>query len=231
MVEPGRVILGATSRFVSYEFPYSRVDDFNKMITAQRRMVETIVNRSGTEDEILFQLRDKYNKIKDYFDFTALSRVEPLCGLVRAELESGAYPKVVIFGRRMDTIEHTRLYMKPFYPVTRYLNSNPLRVEKNLKKFADPDSRCQVLILDVSATCHPVDLSFVTHAFFVEESYDIKENVQAMKLLQNQNENETIFVRNVCLNDPLDQTIQEIMRNRIKARSSNPETRTLYDLF
>lgn len=231
MVDPGRVILGTTSRFVNFEFPYSREDDFNKLINSQRRMVDTIVNRSGHEDEILFQLRDKFNKIKDYLDYTTLSRIEPICSLIREELEAGAYNKVVIFARRMDTIEHTRLYMKPFYPMTRYPNSNPFRIEKNLKKFADPDSKFQVLIQDINACKLETDLSFITHAFFVEESFDIKDNVTAVKLLQNNNDSDKIFIRNVCLTDPLDQRIQEIMRDRIKARSTQPELRTLYDLF
>lgn len=214
MVSPGRVHL-ATTQFYKYMIPTDRSKEFNALIEKELGIFKGILEDKTLSDELLLSLQGQAKSISTLRKFSALQKLEPACELITQELEAGAYRKVVIFAHHKDMIEGTRIRLQKFHPMTLYGGSNPRKVEVNLRKFQNPKSECQVFIGNIAAAGTSITLDAANHIFFLEESWTPADNAQAAMRCGGPNQKKPIFVRNFCLDNPIDMRIQDILRDKM----------------
>lgn len=234
MVPPGKVDLGLTT-FWKYVIPRDRTDELNKIIEDELGILNGILDDKSLSGELLETLKASSKSISTLRRYTALQKLEAACELITHELESGAYNKCVIFAHHRDCILGAMQRLHKFYPVSMYGGTSPSRLERNLKNFQNPKHKTRVFIGQISAAGTSISLSAANHIFFLEESFVPGDNMQAAERCGGVNQPNPIFVRTFCLENSVDQRVQDILRNKMheiaqlykKPKNDN----TLEDLF
>lgn len=214
MVPPGPVRLGETS-FWKYIIPTDRTAELNEVITNELGILNGILSSGHMSDELLDTLKAAAKSISTLRRYTALQKLEPACELIASELESGAYLKCVIFAHHRDCILGAMQRLHKFYPVSMYGGTSPSRLERNLKNFQNPKNKCRVFIGQISAAGTSISLSTANHIFFLEESFVPGDNMQAAMRCGGVNQPNPVFVRTFCLENSIDQRVQDILRNKM----------------
>jgi SNF2 family DNA or RNA helicase len=214
MVPPGKVDLRLCSTWWKYVVPVDRTAEFNAIIERELGIVEGIMADKTLSPILLETLKAQSKSISTLRRYTALQKLEPALELIAAELEAGAYQKVVIFAHHLDPIKGAQRYLARFGVVTMYGGSNPNRVAMNIKKFQNPKSKTRVFIGQISAAGTSISLSAANHIFFLEESFVPDDNVQAAMRCGGVNQPKPIFVRTFCLENSYDRRLQDIIRQK-----------------
>jgi SWI/SNF-related matrix-associated actin-dependent regulator of chromatin subfamily A-like protein 1 len=216
LVDPGPVDLKITS-FFRYMIPHDRSKELEEIVAKELGLFKSIVRKAGgvqASDQLLEVLKAEAKSVSTLRRYTALQKLEPAIELIRAELESNAYRKCVIFGVHKDMILGTQIRLPEFKPVTMYGGSNPNSVERNLKKFQNPNSKCRVFIGNIMAAGTSISLDAANHIFFLEESWVPSDNAQAIMRCSSNRQKNPIFVRNFVLKNSYDQKIQALLQKK-----------------
>lgn len=219
-VEAGRVHLSMSQKFQKWTIPYDRTKELEKVLEEEMGILNGVLSgKDGPQfsEEAFLQLVAQANSISTLCLYTALQKLEPVCEIIASELESNAYAKCVIFAIHRDVIEALRVNLGRFHPVTLYGGSNPLRTEKNLKKFQNPKSNCRVFIGNILAAGTSICLDAAHHIFFLEEDWVPGNNAQAAMRCGGPNQKETVHVRNFCLPNSVDTRKQALLAEKTRA--------------
>lgn len=215
-VEAGPVDLKCTT-YWKYLVPTDRSAELMQIIETELGIMNGILGEgedAAFSNDVLEVLKAQAKSISTLRKYTALQKLEPACELIAAELEAGAYQKVVIFAHHRDMIAGAQRYLHKFHPVTLYGGSNPLRTAQNIKNFQNPKNKTRVFIGQISAAGTSISLSAANHIFFLEESFVPDDNLQAAMRCGGVNQPKTIFVRTFCLANSYDHKLQNIIRNK-----------------
>ncbi len=215
MVEPGKVHLAMT-QFVQWVVPYDKLKEFEMLVEKEFGIVESILKGGYASDQLLEILKSQAKSISTLRKYNAIQKLDAAAELIAGELESGAYHKCVIFGIHRDCIEGMRLRLARFHPVALYGKSNPITAERNIKNFQNPKHKCRVFIGNIMAAGTSISLDTANHIFFVEEDWTPGNNAQAAMRCGGMRQKKPIFVRNFCLNNPVDTRVAEILRNKMR---------------
>lgn len=214
-VPSNNVNLGYT-QFLKYAIPHDRTGDFEKIVDEELQNLKTLFREHGYEENIMQVIKESEKKIAIYRHYRALQKINSAIELIRAEFESGAYKKLVVFAKHRDVIQYLQIGLPEYGPVTMYAKSNPHKIEQAIKNFNNPKHKCKIFISTVRAAKDPIILNVAQHVFFLEEELDPKDNLDAILRCKENDKDHRIFVRNFCLDsDSVDRRLQELIRTRI----------------
>lgn len=147
--------------------------------------------------------------------YTALQKCPALAEMVLAELDSGAYEKLVIFCVHRDPIEYLRRALIKHKPVTLYGGTALETRKKNLEKF-HTNPKCRVFIGQVQASGTNVDLSCASDILMVEQDWTPGTNAQAVMRCHNIKQAKNVHVRIAGLANDLDAKVQMTIRRKVQ---------------
>ena len=233
MVPPGKVDLRATTMW-KWQIPNDRTDELNRLLEQEMGILNGILDDKTLSHGLVEALKANAKSISTLRRYTALQKLDAACELIAAELDAGAYRKVVIFAHHRDCIMGAAQRLHKFSPVTMYGGSNPLRVERNIKNFQNPKHKVRVVIGNISAAGTSISLSAANHIFFLEESFVPEDNTQAAMRCGGVNQPNPVFVRTFCLEHSYDRHLQDIIRQKMIENAAiykQPVPKELLDLI
>ena len=214
MVPPGKVDLRSTTMW-KWSVPTDRTDELNALLEQEMGVLNGILDDKTLSHGLVEALKANAKSISTLRRYTALQKLDAACELITAELEAGAYPKVVIFAHHRDCIMGAAMRLHKFSPVTMYGGSNPIRVERNIKNFQNPKHKVRVFIGNISAAGTSISLNAANHIFFLEEDYVPGNNLQAAFRCGGPAQVKPVFVRTFCLEHSYDRRLQDIIRQKM----------------
>lgn len=185
-------------------------------LDAQRRMFDGFVGAGpGTapdaQQAMLSLLHDKTASFRRY---TGLRKVAPVAEMLAAELEAGAYDKVVIFATHKAVVEGLREKLARFDAVTLFGGTDPDRRETNIKRFQN-NPRCRVFIGNVQAAGVGITLTAASQVVVVEPDWVPANNAQAVMRCHRVGQTRAVSVRFVTLaNDAIDRKIVRTLQRK-----------------
>lgn len=219
-VKPGRVHLALARSFAKWVIPVDRTNELEKILEQEMGVFEGIFKgKDGPEftEEAFSAMCAAAPSISTLCKYNALQKIEPICDIISAELDSGAYQKCVIFGMHRDAIEGLRMQLAKYKPVVVYGGTNPTKVDKYIRAFQNPKSRCRVFIGNIQAAGTSICLDVASFIHFIEESWVPGDNAQAAARCGGPRQTETIHIRNYSLDNSADQRKASIIA--IKSRA------------
>lgn len=136
--------------------------------------------------------------------YTGLQKVPGVVEKVAAELEAGAYRKIVIFAWHKAVIDRLREGLVKFDPVTLFGGTPAEKRQKNIDRFQNRGS-CRVFIGQVLAAGTAIDLSAASNGLIVEPSWVPGENAQAAARMDGPNQKEQISMQIVSVAGAFDE--------------------------
>lgn len=213
-VDAGPVRVDEFQLFFSYIFPKRRLDELNQKIEEEMGLLNGILESGVASDALMETLKASAKSLSTVRRYTALQKLEPTADLIRAELLSGAYQKVVIFAIHRDSIEGMRNRLLDFHPVTIYGGTDPTKVERNVKKFQDPKSKCRVMIANIHAAGTSLTLTAANNVVFLEQAWTPGDNAQAAMRCHRIGQERPVFVRTIILEGSIDKRVSEVLARK-----------------
>lgn len=224
MIEPStkyRIPLALDQQFWRYDTP-ERMPDLEAIVAEESGIIDAFlkVNDVNTmSSEFIEFLKVNAKSLSTVRKYTGLQKLYPVIEFLNEKFEAKAFEKIVLFSHHQCVIRGLQMGLKRFNPMTVYGGSDPKQVEKNLKKFQDPKSRTRVFIGHIASAGLGIDLSVANHIFMVEQSWTPSDNAQAVMRCSGPNQKKPVFVVNFCLNNSIDETVQEILRRKTREQS------------
>lgn len=182
-------------------------------LAAQREALRPIVDAGPTtHDALLSILREQVASFRRY---TGLRKVDAVAEMLRADLEAGAYDKVVVFAVHRGVIMGLRDKLDAdFGAVTLFGGTDPDAREKNIKRF-QTNPRCRVFIGNVQAAGVGITLTAASQVVVVEPDWTPANNAQAVMRCHRVGQTKPVSVRFVTLaGDPIDRKITRILQRK-----------------
>lgn len=216
VVEPGPVDLEIEASFIQYIFPEDRRKELEEKLAKERAVLESVqaVTSFGRVEgySTLAAIAKSVSTLRRY---TGIQKVENTAKLIAAELEAGAYEKVVIFAIHRDVIEGLRVKLKDFKPVTLYGGTEPETRQKNIDKFQNT-KKCRVFIGNILAAGTGITLTAAHQVVFIEQDWVPGNNAQAAMRCHRIGQTKPVTVRFVGLASSIDEKVSSVLKRKTK---------------
>lgn len=181
-------------------------------LEAQRRLMDAFAAAPPSQhDAMLSLLREQTASFRRY---TGLRKVDAVAEILAAELEAGAYDKVVVFAIHRGVIMGLRDKLAKFDAVTLFGGTDPDSREKNIKRFQN-NPRCRVFIGNIQAAGVGITLTAASQVLVVEPDWVPANNAQAVMRCHRVGQTRPVSVRFTTLaGDPLDRKIVRILQRK-----------------
>lgn len=147
--------------------------------------------------------------------YVGLSKVPPIVSLLREELTTNAYPKIVLFGWHRDVLMFLREQLVEFRAMLLFGGTPAIKREAIIRKF-QRDPRCRVLVCNVQAAGTAITLTAAYEVGIVEASYVPSDMAQAVMRVHRIGQDHPVRVRFFNLADSVDEQIQRIIRRKTR---------------
>lgn len=206
IVEGQPIPLDLLGSFIQYVFPV----DKRAQLQAELEM-----QRAETERRLLIDDIDAagFQSTATYQRWLGCCKIEPVAEMVKHELLSRAYDKIVIFALHRDVIENLRDRLKDFGAVTVYGGTPDKKRQRNLDAFQNKDN-CRVIIGNIRAMGTAVPLHSADHVLMVERDWVPGNNAQAIARVRGPGKNARIYVRSVSLADTVEERLGKVIDRR-----------------
>ncbi|MBS4049393.1 MAG: DEAD/DEAH box helicase [Alphaproteobacteria bacterium] len=190
-------------------------------IDAQQRALQTLVADLGLGNDGMKILEGLDPKVKTLRRWIGLQKVYSVLDMVRGELESGAYEKIVLFGVHRCVIEELQEGLKDFGAVSIYGGTDPKRRDRAVKRFQE-DPRCRVFVGQTVAAGTAITLTAAHHVGVVEADWVPANNQQAVMRVHRIGQTKPVTVRFFSMANSVDERVQQVLKRK---------TRDLTELF
>lgn len=201
--------------------PEKRWTVFHEDMAKQLRMVETVTQELGMGADSMKVLEGLESRVKSLRRYVGLQKVPKVLEMVRAELEAGAYPKIVLFAVHKDVLTELHEGLRDFGAVKLFGGTPALKRDKIVRKF-QTDPKCRVFVGQVVAAGTAVTLTAAHNVMFVEADWTPANNQQAAMRCHRIGQDKPVFVRFAGMANSIDERIQRVLKQK---------TRTLTKLF
>lgn len=215
VVEPGAVDLELQSSFIQYVFPVDRRKELEAQLASEKSLVEATISAARLGRDGLMALEAISQSVSTLRRFTGLQKVQPTIELVKAELESNAYEKLVIFAVHRDVIEGLRVGLSKFGAVTLYGGTNPKTRQDNIDRF-QTNPKCRVFIGNIAAAGTAINLTAAHNELFVEQDWVPGNNAQAAMRCHRYGQTKSVHVRFIGLADTIDEKIAQVLKRKTR---------------
>lgn len=221
-IEPFTPPLDESGTFIGWVFPKDRSKELYQKIDEQNLAVLNAISIAkdgplGTQTEaaigVLSALAPSVSTLRM---FTGLQKIKSTLELVRQELESNAYEKLVIFAIHQDVIEGLRSALfKDFGAVTVYGGTNPETAQRNIDRF-QTHHKCRVFIGNIIACGTAINLTAAHNVLFVEQSWTPGHNAQAAMRVHRMGQKKPVSVRTLYLPNTIDDHVSRVLDRKTR---------------
>lgn len=215
-VEPGEVDITEHAEWIRYSLDPESRELLNKKLATEYGLLSGILENNKMSPDLLEIIKAEAGSISTIRRFNGLQKIEPVCDLIKGELESGLYQKIVIFAMHRACIKGIEARLSEFKPVVVWGGSKPERVERHIEKFQDRNSNCRVFIGQIIAAGTSINLTTATECVIVEQDFTPGNNDQAVKRLLRIGQKNNVRVRTIALDEALDRRVTEIVQKKIE---------------
>jgi len=219
-VEKGRVLLDLDKGFIKYNLPgHTKQElehilnmEYNRLDRYLRRRQPLYAARIENEKKQSATVETTFNRIMRY---QALEKVEQASAYIASGLYSGEFDRCIIFGLSHSVMTGVKIFLHKFRPTLLHPGSRPINIERAEKAFIS--GKRPIIILNIKAG-FGLNLQSSSRAFFIEQHMDIGTNVRAVDQLFGTEQQESVYIKNFCLKEPLDMKLMELLRSAMKWR-------------
>lgn len=183
-------------------------------IAAETRATEALVNLlKDTPSDAAIALGSLQNSTTQSRRYTGLSKVPPVVEIIKHELLSNQYPKIVLFAWHRDVIEFLRLSLAEFSPAVLHGGQLMTAKDTHIRKFQQHPA-VRVCIAQIAAAGVAIDLTAASEVGFVEESYVPADNAQAVMRVHRFPQKRPVRCRYFCVANTIDEQVTLILRRK-----------------
>lgn len=215
VVEPGPVDIDVEPSFVQWVFPTDRTAELHQQLDRERQLVETTIKTTGAGRDGLKALEALSSSVSTLRRYTGLQKVQATAEMIAAELEAGAYEKVVIFAIHQGVIEGLRSRLSKFKPVTLYGGTKPEKRQRNVDKF-QRSPKCRVFIGNIQAAGTAITLTAAHNVVFIESDWVPGNNAQAAMRCHRIGQTKPVTCRFVGLSGSIDEKISQVLKRKTR---------------
>lgn len=215
VVEPGFVDIDILPSFVDYLYPRDRRHELHEKLQKERATLEAVVDLEATGVDKIKMLEGMAASVSTLRRYSGIQKVQAVVDLVKSEIEAGLYEKIVIFAIHQDVIEGLRVGLTKYGAVTLYGGTPPEKRQRHIDKF-QKTKKTRVFIGNIAAAGTNITLTAAHHVLFVEQDWVPGNNAQAAMRVHRIGQKESVTVRFVSLNNPMDERITQILKRKTK---------------
>jgi SWI/SNF-related matrix-associated actin-dependent regulator 1 of chromatin subfamily A len=216
VVEPGEVDIELTKDFIQYAFPEDRRDVLQEQLNKDYEDVSNIIERFGERgDKTIIMLEAMAKSVSTLRRYNGLQKLAPVIELIKQELKSKAYDKLVIFAVHRDVIEGLRQGLMEFNPVTLYGGTPAEQRQRNIDRFQKV-KKTKIFIGNIQAAGTAITLTAAHQVIFVEQDWVPANNAQAAMRCHRIGQTKPVFVRFIGIANSIDNQIASILRRKTK---------------
>lgn len=178
--------------------------------------VKVLIDNLGMGEpgrKILEGLAEK-PEIKSLRRWIGLQKVGPVIELIAAELEAGAYEKIVLFGVHRDVLEELEIGLKKFGAVKIYGGTPAQKRDKHVQKFQN-DPKCRVFIGQVIAAGTAITLTAASEVAMVEQDWTPGNNAQAIMRVHRYGQTRKVNCRVFAMTG-YDEKVTRVLKQRMR---------------
>lgn len=213
-VEPGPVDIEILPSFTQYFLPVDRRDELQGELKRQYELLNSVYNnmRPNENDKLsaLGAISDSISTLRRYI---GLQKCRDSIELIKFELASKAYEKIVIFAIHRDVIETMRDGLREFGAVTLYGGTDPAKRQQNIDRFQN-NPKCRVFIGNIHAAGTAITLTSAHNVTFIEQDFVPGNNAQAIMRCHRIGQTNHVKVRFIVLDGTLDAKIAFILKRK-----------------
>lgn len=214
-VAKGAVDIELQASFTQYVFPVDRREELVARLESEEAAIATVVERLGDSEAAMQALEAMSKSVATLRRYRGLQKVEAVVALLKEELESNAYEKLVIFAVHRDVIEGLRVGLIDFSPVTLYGGTEENRKQINIDRF-QKDDKTRVFIANIIAAGPSITLTRAHNIVFVEQDWVPGNNAQAAMRCHRIGQKNAVLVRTISLDDPIDERISNALKKKTR---------------
>jgi SWI/SNF-related matrix-associated actin-dependent regulator 1 of chromatin subfamily A len=199
-----------------------RVKVFYDTMAKDQKKLDTLCNDIGMTNGSMKILEGLDKQITTLRRYIGLQKCPEVIKTIRAEIEAGAYEKIVIFAVHKDVMETLREGLKDLGAVMLWGGTPPVKRDRLIQKF-QTDARCKVFIGQIVAAGTAITLTAAHQVAVVEADWTPANNQQAVMRCHRIGQTaKCVNVRFFGLAGSIDERIQQVLKQK---------TRTLVQLF
>jgi SNF2 family DNA or RNA helicase len=215
-VEAGPVDLEILPSFTEYFLPVDRRQELKIELERQANLLSTVIeNMKPNQDDKIRTIASISDSVSTLRRYIGLQKCRDAIEIIKGELESGAYEKIVIFAIHRDVIETMRLGLRDFGAVVIYGGTDPEKRQKNIDRF-QTNPKCRVFIGNIHAAGTAITLTSAHHVTFVEQDWVPGNNAQAIMRCHRIGQENPVSVRFIVLDGTLDAKIGYILKAKTR---------------
>lgn len=212
-VIPGEVDYEISVPFVKYVFPKDTREELFAKLEKEAALLKTVMEGVSARNDQIKALDGIADSIATLRMFTGCQKIDPVYELVKWELETNAYDKIVIFALHRDVIWGLREKLKDFGAVTVYGGTPPDQRQRNIDRF-QTNPKCRVFIGNIHAAGTAITLTAAHQMLFVELDYTPGANAQAAFRCHRIGQKNKVTVRIVSLENSVDEKVNELLKRK-----------------
>lgn len=147
--------------------------------------------------------------------YTGLSKVKGVAAMIRDELDTGVYNKIVIFAVHRDVIVAMREELKDYGAVMLFGGTPPAKREKAIRDFQNSPA-CKVFIGNIQAAGTAITLTAAHNVVFIESDWVPGNNAQAAMRCHRIGQTRPVYVRFVAAAGSVDEKVTEVIRRKTR---------------
>lgn len=171
-----------------------------------------------TDDEIIRLLEMTAQSVSSLRRYCGFSKVRGVAELIKDELSSGAYQKVVLFAVHRGVIEALSDSLSEFSPAV-ITGATPTGVRQSLVDRFQTDPASKVFIGNIQAAGTGLTLTAASQVLFVEQEWVPGHNAQAAMRCHRIGQKDPVFVRFASLSGTVDQKIAAALARKTRELS------------
>ena len=185
------------------------VEDLGK----QEESINALIRIMGFGNDLLAALEPLQIHCSKYRCNIALQKNGAICRIVEEELSSDKSRKIVLFAWHRDVMVDLYERLVRFNPLTLYRGSSEDSKKRAVRRFAKV-KKYQVFISNIRAANTKIDLTSANQVGFVESSWNMSDNAQAIMRIHRNGQDRPVTVRWFGLENDIDDKIQKLIKLR-----------------
>lgn len=190
-------------------------EKFVNEIVKQQEAVDSVIKLTGLGQDGIDALGSVAPHVQMLRRYHGLQKVPGIVDIISAELEAGAYEKIVIFAVHRDVLEDLHERLAKYKPVKVYGGTPATKRDAHVRKFQN-DPRCRVFLGNVMAAGTAINLTAAHQMAFVEMDWVPANNAQAAMRVHRIGQTKPVTVRIFSLANSTDEKVQRVLRRKTR---------------
>jgi len=187
----------------------------HREIGIQKNILESIIGITGFSDTLVTTLKDLGNRVMTYRRHLALLKNQEVAKMVSYQLDTHKLKKIILFGVHQNTITDLHYRLAKYDPLMYFQATQDKTKKRILKRFNGKNPyKYRLMIATIASMQDPIDLTLANEIMFVESSWDMYKNAQAIVRVHRYGQQNAVKVRFIGLKESSDAKLQRLIRSK-----------------